>query len=286
MAIKRGLGKKLGDIGLNALLDTTSFPTALTQHTETTQIPIEWLKPGQFQPRTHFEPGALAELANSIRTQGIIQPLIVRPIGERQYEIIAGERRWRASQQAGLDTVPVIVRTLDDTTTMAIALIENIQREDLNAIEEATAIEQLIQQCGLTHEAAAQAIGKSRATVSNLLRLLQLAPEVKLMLQNGALNMGHARALAGVPTFEQTKLAQTVVTQQLSVRATEQLIRRHLAGAPKLKAMAPKDPDIQCYESQLANHFGLKVQVNHNGNGGGKIILHYHNVDELQGLLD
>jgi len=298
---KRGLGKGLGDLGLTELLSDFNQP-ASTQITETSTessaqntskkedgikyLPIEFIKPGKFQPRRNFDATTLSELADSIRAQGIIQPLVLRPVAKDRYEIIAGERRWRAAQQAGLDKVPVIIREINDEAAIAIALIENIQRQDLNAIEEATALQRLIDECGLTHEAVATAIGKSRTTVTNLLRLLNLNPKVKSMLEQGLIEMGLARALLPLDFKQQNDIANVVVARALSVRETEQYIRQ----LQNLKANAGvskrKDPNIVAFEKQLADKFGLKVKVHHQSSGKGKLVLYYNSVDELQGVLD
>jgi ParB family chromosome partitioning protein len=230
-----------------------------------------------------MDPQALDELANSIRMQGIIQPLIVRPIGDK-YEIIAGERRWRAAQLAGLVEVPVIIRDIPDEAAVAIALIENIQRENLNPIEEAIAFDRLIQEFGMTHQEVAEAVGKSRTTVTNLMRLLALPAEVRRMIERGQIEMGHARTLITLPEASQLEVAQLIVAQGLSVRETENLVRlRQVARQPASKK--PADPDILRLQEMLSRQLKLRVALQCNAKGKGKLVIHYRNLKELDQLL-
>ena len=283
---KRGLGRGLKDLGINELwgelnkpMTRNEFPAGELHH-----LSIEVLSPGQYQPRRDIDHQALQELADSIRSHGIIQPLVVRPIADQRYEIIAGERRWHAAKLAELSAVPVLVRKMTDETALAISVIENIQREDLNAIEEAMALQRLIDEFGMTHDAVASAVGKSRAMVSNLLRLLTLNPDVRTMVEHGDLSMGHARALRALTTEQQYLAAKWVVNKALSVRETEQLVKRWLQPA---KASAPKsmDPDVQRLQRQLSEKLAAKVTVHHTSKGHGRIIIQYHDLDELEGIL-
>ena len=288
-ARKRGLGR-----GLDALLATQSAQAApeaqdtpsaeSTESAGLTKLPIEQLKPGKYQPRKDMSPDALEELAASIRTQGIIQPIVVRQVGEEQFEIIAGERRWRASQLAELDTVPVIVKDVPDEAAVAIALIENIQREDLNAMEEAIALDRLLTEFELTHQEVADAVGKSRTTVTNLLRLNNLNDEVKTLLEHGDLEMGHARALLALEDDLQTNTARTVVAKELTVRETEALIKK-LQSPEKPKQVKEKDPDTQALELSLSEKLGSKVSIDHNKKGKGKLVISYTNLEELDGII-
>lgn len=298
MVKKRGLGKSL-----DALLAHTSpgaepqplHPEQATDETVTasgdkgvTQMDVTQIQRGKYQPRRDMDPQALDELANSIKTQGIIQPLIVRPIGDgTRHEIIAGERRWRAAQLAGLEEVPVIVRDIPDETAIAFALIENIQREDLNPVEEAIALQRLIDEFGMTHQQAADAVGKSRTTITNLLRLLTLPDEVKAMMERGQLEMGHARTLITLPEALQLEAASMVVAQDLSVRETETLVKQLQADAPITPApnKKPVDPDILRMQDRLANQLKLKVKIKCNEKGRGKLIISYRNLTELDDLL-
>ena len=261
------------------------------------EMPVDLLRRGKYQPRVDMREETLAELAESIKAQGVVQPIIVRPIkgagagGETQYEIVAGERRWRAAQLAGLHTVPAVVRDIPDEAAVAVALIENIQRENLNSIEEARSLHRLIEEFGLTHEDAAEAVGRSRATVTNLLRLLELPRPVREMLERRELDMGHARALLGLTSTElQIELAERVLKQQLSVRDTENAVRR-LAGAEggakrgKPTAGRPAgDPNVRRLEADLAETLGAAVTIEH-GPKGGKVVIRYNGLDELEGIL-
>ena len=246
------------------------------------QVPLDRIRPGPFQPRSVFEPESLGELADSIREQGVIQPIMVRPVGDG-FEIIAGERRWRAAQQAGLDDIPVIVREVDDEVAVALALIENIQRENLNPLEEAAALKRLVGDFQLTHAEAAQAVGRSRSTVSNLLRLLELTAEVRELVDARHLEMGHARALLALDPAQQAAAAREVVRKKLSVRETERLVRRlQNPPAPKLRAA---DPDILRLQEDLAETLCATVRIQHSAKGKGKLVISYNSADELEGII-
>jgi len=250
------------------------------------ELPIEFLQRGKYQPRRDMHPDTLEELAESIKAQGVMQPIVVRPIGEERYEIIAGERRWRASQLAGLDKIPCVVRQVPDEAAIAMALIENIQREDLNPMEEAMALKRLQDEFELTHQEVAQAVGKSRTTVTNLLRLIALTDDVKRMLEHGDLEMGHARSLLSLDPSDQREIARQVVAKGLSVRQTEALVRK-LQQAPSTpeKASQETNSDIKKLEEGLSEKIGVPVQVNHSAKGKGKLTLSYNNLDELDGIL-
>jgi ParB family chromosome partitioning protein len=283
---KRGLGR-----GLDALLTTkpvsdqqndANFSSA--QQSELQKLPIEWLKPGKYQPRKDMSQDALEDLASSIRSQGIIQPIVVRQIGEQSYEIIAGERRWRASQLAQLDVIPCIIKDVPDEAAVAIALIENIQREDLNAMEEAIALQRLLSEFELTHQQVADAVGKSRASVTNLLRLNQLNDDVKLLLEHGDIEMGHARALLALDGLAQSDTARLVAAKQMTVRDTENLVRRLLEPAPEVTPKV-KDPDVSSLEQRLSERFAAPVEINYNKKGKGNLVISYSSLDELEGIL-
>lgn len=290
MVKKRGLGKSL-----DALLAHTGaepeplHPVSGNENSAgdgIKQMDVTQIQRGKYQPRRDMDPEALDELANSIRAQGIIQPLIVRPVGDR-YEIIAGERRWRAAQLAGLNEVPVIVRDIPDEAAIAIALIENIQRENLNPVEEAIALQRLIEEFGMTHQQAADAVGKSRTTITNLLRLLTLPEEVKSMMERGQLEMGHARALITLPEALQHEAASMIVAQDLSVRETETLVKQLQANEPPkpVASKKPVDPDVARMQDRLSRQLNLKVKIKCNDKGRGKLIIHYRNLTELDDLL-
>lgn len=247
-------------------------------------MPVNQLQPGQFQPRRVMDPQALNDLANSIKAQGILQPIIVRPVGTA-HEIIAGERRWRAAKQAGLKEVPVIVKTLDDKTTLALALIENMQREDLNVLEEAKGLHRLTETFELTHQEVADVVGKSRTSVTNLLRLMQLNKDVQLLLENGDLEFGHAKALLSLSGIKQSEAAKVVVAQGLSVRETESLVRRMQQGPGKAKSDAPQDPRLDQQRERLCHELATKVEIQQNPRGKGKIVIHYQNSQQLDLLL-
>ncbi len=256
-------------------------------------LPLDVLQRGKYQPRVDMRPETLGELAESIKSQGIVQPILVRPLGPRvagetqRYEIIAGERRWRAAQMAGLAQIPAVIRDVPDEAAVAMALIENIQREDLNPLEEARALSRLIEEFGLTHQAAAGAVGRSRAAVSNLLRLMELADEVKELLEQRSIEMGHARALLGLTARrQQIEVATLVAKKGLSVRDTEALVRRLLAPAAVGDSPArTADPDIRRLEQELADKLGAKVSFQHQANGRGRLSIAYNSLDELEGIL-
>ena len=257
------------------------------------EIPVDLLQRGRYQPRLDIRQDSLEELANSIKAQGVVQPIVARPIGKsgdsERYEIVAGERRWRAAQMAGLDTIPAVVRDLPDEAAIAMALIENIQREDLNPLEEARALDRLIREFDLTHGEAAEAVGRSRASVSNLLRLLELADKVKPMLEARQLEMGHARALLSIGNpAEQLDAARQVVRKGLSVRETERLVKRMLAGAgdkAPAKKPASQSPDIRRLEMEVSDKLGARVTLQHTQKGAGKLVISYNSLDELDGIL-
>ncbi len=255
-------------------------------------LPLDVLQRGKYQPRVDMRPESLGELAESIKSQGIVQPILVRPLPHRggeplRYEIIAGERRWRAAQMAGLSEIPAVIREVADEAAVAMALIENIQREDLNPLEEARALSRLIDEFGLTHQAAASAVGRSRAAVSNLLRLMELADEVKLLLEQRSIEMGHARALLGLTgRRQQVEVALLVAKKGLSVRDTEALVRRLLNPSQgHSPGEAPTDPDIRRLEMELADKLGAKVAFQHSASGKGKLVVSYNTLDELEGIL-
>lgn len=250
------------------------------------QLPVECLQRGKYQPRTHMDQDALAELAASIKAQGIVQPIVARALGGEAYEIIAGERRWRAAQLAGLATVPVVVRQIPDEAAIAIALIENIQRENLNPVEEAQALARLSEEFGLTHQEVADSVGRSRAAVSNLLRLLTLNADVRAALEQGQLDMGHARALLALTGGAQSEAARQVIARKLSVRETEALVRR-LAGERTAAASPAKtvDADIRQLQDRLSEQLGARVAIQHNASGKGRLVIEYGSSDELEGIL-
>lgn len=292
-AKKRGLGK-----GLEALLSSNqaaqdkvstdpSVEPASTEAPSTNELkklPIEWLQPGKYQPRKDMSDEALEELASSIQAQGVIQPIVVRPIAEQRYEIIAGERRWRASQLARLEKVPCLVKDVPDNAAVAIALIENIQREDLNAMEEAVALDRLMNEFELTHQQVAEAVGKSRTAVTNLLRLNGLQGPVKTMVEHGDLDMGHARALLSLENEQQVEAARMVTAKGLSVRETEKLVKKLLSPVQK-KEKAPLDPNIEALQNSLSEQLGAQVAIQCNNKGQGKLVINYHSLDQLDGIL-
>ncbi len=278
-AKKRGLGR-----GLNALLGDVAPIEKEKDKNQTPQtLPIEFLQRGKYQPRKDMRPEPLKELADSIRVQGIIQPIVVRLVADDKYEIIAGERRWRAAQQASLQEVPVVIKEIDDRSAMAIALIENIQREDLNALEESEALRRLLDEFEMTHQQVADSVGKSRTTVSNLLRLLDLQNEVKILLGKGLLEMGHARALLALEGEKQIELANKVVSQSLTVRAVEKLIKN--LGSEKKEEVKKQDSDTLRLQAELTEKTGAKVEINHQQNGKGKLIFNYTSLEELEGII-
>jgi ParB family chromosome partitioning protein len=256
------------------------------------EIPVELLQRGQYQPRVDMRQDSLENLADSIRAQGVVQPIVARPLqktgGEQRYEIVAGERRWRAAQIAGLESIPAVIRDVPDEAAIAMALIENIQREDLNPLEEARALERLIREFDLTHAEAAEAVGRSRASVSNLLRLQELSDKVKPMLESRQLEMGHARALLAISDpIQQHGAARQVVKNGLSVRETERLVKRILEGGTRKpeRKTTPVDGDIRRLELEVSEKLGAKVSVEHTSKGSGKLVIGYNNLDELDGIL-
>ena len=274
----KGLGR-----GLDALLGGTT-----RSHEEDTlaQLPVASLRPGKYQPRTRMDEASLAELAESIRARGVIQPIVVRPVGDSQYEILAGERRWRAARIANLERIPAVIREVPDEVALGIGLIENIQREDLNPIEEAAGLKRLIEEFSLTHEEVARAIGRSRAGVTNLLRLLELAPAVQALLQEGAIDMGHARALLALSKARQVELAHQVVEKGLSVRDTERRVQE-ASHAPKAvqRAALRLDADSRRLQEELSESLGAQVRLKPRRGGRGSLLIDYASLDQLQGLI-
>ena len=293
---KPTLGRGLADLLGQTRPQASNEPAAAhsAQEDELLHLPLDLLQRGRYQPRLDMRPESLADLVDSIRAQGVVQPIVVRPLDEpdergvRRYEIIAGERRWRAAQQAGLRDIPAVVRRVPDEAAIAMALIENIQRENLNPLEEARALERLISEFGLTHQQAAEAVGRSRAAVSNLLRLLELPEEVCERLAKRELEMGHARALLGLPQRrQQTEVATLVVRKSLSVRETEALVRRM---AQPQRTSAPEqpqtvDPNIRRLQDDLSEKLGATVAIEHAHNGKGRLVVRYNSLDELDGIL-
>jgi ParB family chromosome partitioning protein len=304
MVKKRGLGR-----GLDALLGASATPVSINPSTKPVlasssqdaidanvehsnpdgalkNLPVEFMQRGRYQPRRDMQPEALEELANSIRSQGIMQPIVVRPIANGRYEIIAGERRWRASQLAGLETVPALIRDVPDEAAAAMALIENLQREDLNPMEEALAMVRLQKEFELTHAEIAQLVGKSRTTITNLLRLTGLREEVQKLLENGDIEMGHGRALLGLAQEQQSAAASTVVSRGLSVRQTEALVRRMVDESSQQKPKAALDPDIKHLQNSLSEKLGSPVSIQHSAKGRGTLSIKYSSLDELDGILN
>lgn len=295
MAVKkRGLGR-----GLDALLgggnstqsaggdgvDASAAVTHSGPDQSRRELPVDLIQRGKYQPRRDIEPESLRELADSILAQGVIQPISVRPVGDQRYEIIAGERRWRAAQLAGLDVIPVVIREVSDQAAIAMALIENIQREDLNPIEEAASLQRLQREFDLTQQDVATAVGKSRSTVANLLRLMTLQADVQRLVEHGDLEMGHARALLGLEGSNQSQAARTVVSKGLTVRQTEALVRHLLAKKTVPVAAKQIDPNIRHLQDDLSRRLGAPVQIQHSAKGRGKLVLTYNSLDELDGIL-
>jgi ParB family transcriptional regulator, chromosome partitioning protein len=280
MARHKGLGR-----GLDALLGAA--PESSSQDERLAQLPVETLRPGKYQPRTRMDEASLADLAESIRARGVIQPVVVRPVGEGRYELLAGERRWRAARIAGLERIPAIIREVPDDVALGIGLIENIQREDLNPIEEAAGIKRLIDEFRLTHEEAARAVGRSRAGVTNLLRLLDLAPAAQAFVQDGRIDMGHARALLGVSKAKQVELAHRIAELGLSVREAERLVQQ-ASSAPRARQAGSAqalDPDTRRLQEELSEALGAVVHLKPRAAGRGSIVVDYGSLDELEGLL-
>ena len=295
MTAKKKLGK-----GLDALLSVGSTQTMASllgrpknrpvsisadRDGDMKHVPIDLIQRGKYQPRTGMHEEALQELANSIKVQGVMQPIIIRPTSSDKYEIIAGERRWRACQIVGLDTIPAIIKPVGDEAAIAMSLIENIQRENLNPIEEAMALKRLQDEFELTQQEVADAVGKSRTSVTNLIRLIGLSIDVRRMLEHGDLEMGHARALLSLPDIQQSEAARTVVGRGLSVRQTESLVRRLIAGGGEARASKLIDPDIKNLEETLAEKLGTQVMIQHSAKGKGRLVLKYNSLDELDGIL-
>lgn len=281
MIKKPGLGR-----GLDMLLSSARSQSTDTEDTVLKRLPVERVRPGQYQPRTRMDADALQELADSIKAQGLVQPIVVRKLNGGEYELIAGERRWRAAQLAGLHDIPAVVRDIPDQAAAAMSLIENIQREDLNALEEAGALRRLIDEFGLTHQQTAEAVGRSRVAVTNLLRLLELQPEVKALLDAGQFEMGHARALLALQGAKQVEIARLVAQRQLSVRDTERLIKQVLENTNvEIPAFKPS-PDVVRLEQRLADTLGAKVAIRYNRSGKGKLVIEYNSLDELDGILE
>ena len=293
MVKRKGLGR-----GLDALISSAAPPRQEVTTSEdkldpTAQqsidgllkhLPIEFLERGRYQPRREMDPQALEELAQSIKTQGVMQPIVVRPRAKNQYEIIAGERRWRASQQAGLEKVPCVIREVTDEAAIAMALIENIQREDLNPIEEAMALHRFQEEFHLTQQQVAEAVGKSRTTVTNLLRLMNLSSEAKTLLERGDIEMGHARAILTLESGKQTEAARTITAKGLSVRQAEALVRR-LQQEVTAKPDEKLDPNVRKLQDDLSGTLGAPVMIHHTAKGKGKLVIRYNSLDELDGIL-
>ena len=275
------LGRNLSSM----LSQTTLKEVSGGKRDELRNLPPDVIRPGRYQPRSVFDEEKLAELADSIRAQGVVQPIVVRPVGEGEYELIAGERRWRAAQLAGIDEIPAVVRDVPDEVSVAMALIENIQREDLNPLEEATALRRLIDDFQMTQQEAADAVGRSRPAVSNLLRLLELMQEVKDLIDTRRIEMGHARALLSLDDTLQVQAAREVVRKQLSVRETENLVRR-LQQSMKKKGQRRVDPDILRLQNRISEQLGARVRIQHLASGKGKLTIAYNNSDEFEGILE
>ncbi len=278
MAKLKGLGR-----GLDALLSgNTDITDASGDRLQNLEIAL--LQPGKYQPRSNMDQAALANLAESIKTQGVMQPILVRAMGVDHYEIIAGERRWRAAQLAGLTEVPAIIREVTDDAALAISLIENIQREDLNPLEEAMGIQRLISEFGMTHQTAAEALGSSRSAVSNLLRLLNLTEPVQEMLMQGKIDMGHGRALLALESAQQIRIANMIVLKRLSVRETEKMIQQLIK--PQTRKVQKTDRDILVLQESVSERLGTQVTIKSGKNGRGNIIIHYSNLDQLDDILN
>ncbi|MGK0272676.1 MAG: ParB family chromosome partitioning protein [Cocleimonas sp.] len=281
MVKKPGLGR-----GLDMLLSSSAKDSESNKDSELKKLPVELIRKGEYQPRLSIDPDALQELAESIKAQGLVQPVVVRRIEGGEYELIAGERRWRAAQIAGMHTIPAIVRDIPDQAAAAMSLIENIQREDLNPLEEAIAMSRLIADFGLTHQQTAESVGRSRAAVSNLLRLLDLEDTTKELLDSGKIDMGHARALLALSGGLQVETAHIVANKQMSVRETEKLVKR-IANPTESKKATPgkKALEVQKLEESLSEKLGAAVNIQYNNKGKGKLVVEYNNLDELDGIL-
>lgn len=284
MAKKRGLGRGLDSLlGVKEDIETSQKQPTVQQGLQ--HLPIDQIQRGRYQPRRVFDKQALAELAESIKSQGLLQPIVVRSVASEKYEIIAGERRWRAAQIAGFAEIPSIIKEIPDETAIAVALIENIQREDLNPMEEAVALMRLQQEFNLTHDEVASAVGKSRSTVTNFLRLNTLQEQVRQFLESRQLDMGHAKALLALEGIAQINAAKEIVAKQLSVRQAEALVRSLLNPKPKQADRSSGDADIKSLEQSLADKLGASVRISHKASGKGDMIIHYNSADELQGIL-
>jgi ParB family chromosome partitioning protein len=288
-AKKRGLGR-----GLDALLGASQSAQAneapdpgskVAPGGELNELPVDLIQRGKYQPRGDMDPESLKELADSIVAQGVMQPIVVRPISDKRYEIVAGERRWRAAQMAGLDVIPAVIRDVSDQAAIAMALIENIQREDLNPIEEAASLQRLQKEFDLTQQEVATAVGKSRSTVANLLRLMTLQGDVRRLVEHGDLEMGHARALLGLEGANQSMAARQVVGKGLTVRQTEALVRNLQANKTRPAAQKQIDPNIRQLQDDLSQRLGAPVLIRHSAKGRGKVVLSYNSLDELDGIL-
>jgi ParB family chromosome partitioning protein len=276
----RGLGSLIGNIDELTQVSEQDRASGLRE------LDVDRIQRGKYQPRQNFDQQSLQELADSIRSQGIVQPIVVRPEGDH-FELVAGERRWRAAQIAGLQKIPAVIRELDGKSAAAISLIENIQREDLNPLEESQALMRLIDEFDLTHQQVADSVGRSRASVSNLLRLLDLADPVKDLVNRGLLDMGHARALLGLIRHDQIEVGNIVVNRGLSVRETEALVKQTLKGGPEKKPVAQEpDPDIRRLETRISEKLGAAVKIKSGKQGSGQLIVSFHNSEELEGILD
>ncbi len=280
-ALGRGLDSLMSE---NSVTPTAAEQVALKASGQLQELPLEFLQSGQYQPRQHIDEKSLQELADSIQEQGVMQPILVRPIAANKYEIIAGERRWRASQLAQKDHIPAIIKELDDQTAIALALIENLQREDLNPMEEAEALQRLQQEFKLTQEEVAKAVGKNRATVANMLRLLKLDHKVKQQLAQNQLEMGHARALLSLENSQQKTLANEVISKRLSVRQTEARVKATL-NPKKSNHAHNQNADIKHLERVLGERLGAQIDIKHTAKGSGKLIVGYSSLNELEGIL-
>ncbi|WP_323749971.1 ParB/RepB/Spo0J family partition protein [Marinobacter sp.] len=287
-AKKRGLGERgLGALLQGSKVNLNQSSESTTRDGEMQDIPVDLIQRGRYQPRRDMDPAALQELSDSIRQQGVMQPVVVRAIDDGRYELIAGERRWRATQLAELDSIPAIIREVPDEAAIAMALIENIQRENLNPIEEAFALQRLQDEFGLTQAQVAEAVGKSRTTITNLLRLIGLTEDVRTMLEHGDLEMGHGRAMLTLPPEQQMQVARQVVAKSLSVRQTEALVRRLQQETPAAKDADKKalDPNIRALQDDLSDRLGARVSIAHGKRGKGKLVIEYTSLDELDGIL-
>lgn len=283
--LNRGLGALLGAAGANTVEEITN-PAAADNNKSLKELDVDLIQRGVYQPRVHFNEEALQELADSITAQGVVQPIVVRSIAGGRYEIIAGERRWRATQLAGLQKIPVVIKNIDDKTTAAVSLIENIQREDLNPIEESRALQRLIDEFGLTHQEVAETVGRSRASVTNLLRLQDLREEVIVFLDKGEIGMGHARCLLSLTSDQQLHVAQLVIKKGLSVRETEAMARRLLNPVEKKTSSNVIDPNIESLQNDLSEKLSAKVTFKHGASGKGQLVISYNSLDELDGILE